>query len=313
MPIPSYQEFMLPLLRLASDGSPHRSREAYEAMAEHFALSDADRAELLPSGKQPLLHNRVGWALTYLRQAGLVTSRKRGVFDITDEGRALLSENPAVVDVSTLERYPAFREFRRRTRRPARDTEYESATRSAALAGVNAHAGETPDEEMEDAWWRHRTNIEAELLDQVRAVSPAFFEQLVVDVLVALGYGGSRAEAARSVGRSGDEGIDGVIDEDPLGLDVIYLQAKRWNGTVGRPEVQKFAGALQGRRARKGVFLTTAEFTREAREFTNMIEASIVLIDGHRLAKLMVDHGVGVSVAVEYVVHRIDSDYFSEE
>lgn len=313
MPIPSYQEFMLPLLRLASDGSPHRSREAYEAMAEHFDLSDADRAELLPSGKQPLLHNRVGWALTYLRQAGLVTSPKRGVFEITDEGRALLSENPAVVDVSTLERYPAFREFRSRTRTPARDTTEDSATQPAGLPGIDAHAGDTPDEEMEDAWRRHRVNIEAELLEQVRTVSPAFFEQLVVDVLVALGYGGSRTKAARSVGRSGDEGIDGVIDEDPLGLDVVYVQAKRWNGTVGRPEVQKFAGALQGRRARKGVFLTTAEFTREAREFTNMIEARIVLIDGPRLAKLMVDHGVGVSVAGEYVVHRIDSDYFSEE
>ncbi|RZU99719.1 restriction endonuclease [Spiribacter vilamensis] len=313
MAIPRYEACLLPLLQLAADGEPHRTRDAYEAMAQQFELSEADQHEMLPSGKQPLLHNRVAWALTYLRQAGLLTSPKRGLFQISDVGRGLLQEKPDAIVADTLERYPSFRDFRSRTRKHS-DEIQDSADSPATRATVNkAHTAATPDEEMEDAWRRHRASIEAEFLEQTKTVSPAFFEQLVVEVLVGLGYGGNRADAAHSVGRSGDEGIDGTIAEDPLGLDVVYVQAKRWAATIGRPEIQKFAGALQGQLARKGVFLTTADFTAEARKFTQAIDASIVLIDGQRLAKLMVDQGVGVSAAGEYRMHRIDTDYFSEE
>ena len=317
MELPRYEEFMLPLLQLAADGAERRNRDAYEAMAQAFGISDEQRQQMLPSGSQPVFNNRIVWALSYLRQAGLIASPKRGIFHITDEGRALLAEKPSYIDAKTLERYPAFLEFKHRTRKPKQERgkqpQAETTYSSATTVATGDDAGLTPVEEIEDAWHRHRLALEADLLEQVRACSPTFFERLVVDVLVAIGYGGNRSQAARSVGQSGDGGIDGTIDEDPLGLEVIYIQTKRWQGSVGRPEVQRFAGALQGQRARKGVMLTTSEFTREASDYVSTIDPRIVLIDGQRLAQLMVDHGVGVSVAGHYPMHRIDSDYFTEE
>ncbi len=307
MSIPDYQTLMLPLLRLSADGSEHGFREAIEALAREFRLSDDERAELLPSGTQPVFDNRVGWAKSYLKQAGLVESPKRGLFKITKDGSGLLARNPSAIDLSTLQQYEAFRAFRSRRR----DT--LSATPTLSGEGLDSISESTPEEQFALAFQRLRQGLELELLEQIKSSSPAFFERIVIDLLVRMGYGGSRRDAGRAIGRSGDGGIDGIIKEDKLGLDVIYIQAKRWEGTVGRPEIQKFAGALQGHRASKGVFITTSSYTREAREFSGMINTKIILVDGMELTNLMIDHNVGVSVVGTYDVKRIDTDYFEGE
>ena len=307
MAIPDYQTLMLPLLRLASDRQEHRFRDAVERLATELRISDAERAELLPSGTAPVFDNRVGWARTYLKQAGLLQSPKRGILQITDAGAGLLAENPRRIDVSLLDRYEKFRAFRARRRERSETDADGSALEQEAVAD------QTPEDALAAAYRKLRTNLENELLDQIRAASPAFFERLVIDLLVAMGYGGSRQDAGRAIGRGGDEGIDGVIKEDKLGLDVIYVQAKRWQGTVGRPEIQKFAGALQGQRANKGVFITASTFSREAEEFANTISSKIILIGGERLASLMIDHNIGVAPIGVYELKRIDSDYFEGE
>lgn len=309
MAIPDYQTLMLPLLRLAADGSEHRFRDAVERLAAEFKITDSERAELLPSGTAPLFDNRVGWARTYLKQASLLRSSKRGVFQITDAGRALLAENPRQIDGALLDRYETFRQFKSR-RREKGEGEVEAPVKPFQQ---ELPADETPEDALAAAYGRLRRNIETDLLDQVKAATPAFFERLVIDLLVAMGYGGSRQDAGRAIGRSGDEGIDGIIKEDKLGLDVIYVQAKRWDATVGRPEIQKFAGALQGQRANKGVFITTSQFSRDAEDYANAISSKIILVDGEHLASLMVDHNVGVTPAGVYELKRIDSDYFEGE
>lgn len=304
MPIPDYQSIMLPLLRLAGDGKEHRFRDTVEQLATEFQITDSERAELLPSGTAPLFDNRVGWARTYLKQAGLIRSPKRGIFHITEQGNKLLAENPSKIDAAFLNRYEGFREFRSRRRDRAETDIDTNHTEPESITD------QTPEDALADAYKKLRKNLEGELLDQVKAASPTFFERLVIDLLVSMGYGGSRQDAGRAVGRSGDGGIDGIIKEDKLGLDVIYVQAKRWEGTVGRPEIHKFAGALQGQRANKGVFITTSNFSREAEEYTNVINSKIILIDGARLAALMVDHNVGVAPVGIYELKKIDSDYF---
>ena len=309
MAIPDYQSLMLPLLKLAADGREHRFRDAIEQLAAEFRVGDNERGELLPSGAQPVLDNRVGWARTYLKQAGLLRSPKRGIFEITDAGKTLLAENPARIDVALLDRYESFRAFRSRRREAIEGRSQPDAPQVEAEPVTD----QTPEEALATAYQKLRRNLESELLDQVKSASPAFFERLVIDLLVAMGYGGSRQDAGRAIGRSGDEGIDGIIKEDKLGLDTIFVQAKRWGSTVGRPEIQKFAGALQGQRANKGVFITTSEFSREAHEYANVINSKIILIDGPRLAQLMVDHNVGVAPVGNYELKRIDSDYFEGE
>jgi restriction system protein len=304
MAIPDYQSVMLPLLRIAADGSEHLFREAIEKLSEEFALTDAERSELLPSGTAHVFANRVGWARTYLKQAGLLSAPKRGVFRITPEGSALLEKNPGRIDNNLLNQYEPFRAFRTRGK-----SEDEQATQPL----LPAPSAQTPEDAMALAYQRVRKELEAELLEQVKASSPAFFERLVVDLLVAMGYGGSRQDAGRAIGKSGDGGIDGMIKEDRLGLDVIYVQAKRWDGTVGRPEVQKFAGALQGQRANKGVFITTSSYTKDALEYANVIATKIILIDGETLVGLMVDHNVAVARIGVYELKRIDTDYFEGE
>lgn len=308
MPIPDYQSLMLPLLRFAADGRERRFREAIEALAVEFSLSDEERAELLPSGSQPVFDNRVGWAKTYLKQAGLVASAKRGLFHITEPGVALLAKNPTSVSLHTLDQYESFREFRARRREAGSDA-------ADALAGTSEEAAvsSTPEDQLASAYQRLRQRLEVELLEQVKSASPAFFERLVIDLLVKMGYGGSRRDAGRAIGKSGDGGIDGIIKEDKLGLDAIYIQAKRWEGTVGRPEIQKFAGALQGHRANKGVFITTSAYTREAKEYTGIINTKIILIDGIELTSLMIDHNVGISSVGLYEVKKVDTDYFEGE
>jgi restriction system protein len=305
MPIPDYQALMLPVLRLAGDGLEHRFRDAIENLASEFSLTDTERNELLPSGTQAVFDNRVGWARSYLKQAGLLQNPRRGIFQITDLGKALLAEAPSRIDVTLLERYDAFRDFRGRRR--------DKSEAEGKLAEPKVANDLTPEDALAAAYRKLRENLEADLMDQVKVSSPAFFERLVIDLLVAMGYGGSRQDAGRAIGRSGDGGIDGIINEDKLGLDVIYVQAKRWDGTVGRPEIQKFAGALQGQRANKGVFITTSTFSREAEEYAGVISSKIILIDGERLARLMVDHNVGVAPVGVYELKKVDSDYFEGE
>lgn len=314
MPIPDYQTLMLPFLRIAGDGQEHRFRDAVESLAQEFTLTDEERNVMLPSGTAPLFDNRVGWARTYLKQAALIESRKRGVFHISARGKELLAKNPPRIDNSTLEQYQEYLDFKLRRGEPRDTSKPEALNTQAPLVRIaETPTDSTPEELFSQAYQRLRSNLEAELLEQVKGSTPAFFERLVIDLLVSMGYGGSRRDAGRAIGKSGDGGIDGIIKEDKLGLDVIYIQAKRWEGTVGRPEIQKFAGALQGQRANKGVFITTSNFSREAEEYANIITSKIILINGEQLATLMVDHNVGVSPISAFEIKRIDSDYFEGE
>ncbi|MDP3874420.1 MAG: restriction endonuclease [Methyloversatilis sp.] len=311
MPIPDYQTVMLPFLRLAGDGQEHRFRDAVTALANEFALTEDERNVMLPSGTAPLFDNRVGWARTYLKQAGLIDSRKRGMFHITTRGHDLLAKKPPRVDSSTLEQYSEYLDFKLRRGEQKDLTKPETAVvQDPSTEAPPSQSDSTPEELLSQAYQRLRANLEAELLEQVKSSTPAFFERLVIDLLVAMGYGGSRRDAGRAIGKSGDGGIDGIIKEDKLGLDVIYVQAKRWEGTIGRPEIQKFAGALQGQRANKGVFITTSGFTREAVDYANIISTKIILVAGEQLATLMVDHNVGISTISAFEIKRIDSDYF---
>jgi restriction system protein len=305
MPIPNYQTIMLPLLQLASDKQEHKFSDAVQYIAEKFSLTDEEKGELLPSGTQAVFNNRVGWARSYLKQAALLTSTKRGYFKITEQGLNLLAEKPEKINSALLERYAEFQEFRNRKKDQSKMPE------EASTAQISEN--ETPEDSLATAYKLLRKNLEDEILASVKESSPAFFERLVVDLLVKMGYGGNRQDAGRALGKSGDGGIDGIINEDQLGLDVIYIQAKRWEGVVGRPEIQKFAGALQGQRARKGVFITTSGFTKEAMEYASLIESKIILVNGEKLASLMAQHNVGVTVAGKYEVKKIDSDYFDEE
>lgn len=306
MAIPDYQTLLLPVLKLAADGEEHKFSQAVEELTEEFNLSTEERNELLPSGSQAVFNNRVGWARTYLKQAGLLASPKRGFFTITQLGTELLAANPAKIDISVLERYPEFIEFKNRKKGKS---EYESQLEIPTEQDSTL----TPEDSLASAYNQLRLALESEVLSSVKEASPSFFERLVVDLLVKMGYGGSRQDAGKALGKSGDGGIDGTINEDRLGLDVIYIQAKRWEGPVGRPEIQKFAGALQGQRARKGVFITTSSFTKEAIEYASLIESKIILIDGEHLSRLMVEHNVGVSTVGRYEVKKLDSDYFDNE
>ena len=300
MPIPDYQTIMLPLLRATADGATHSMTQLAEIIAGEFKLTREEQRELIPSGQTTVIANRVGWARTYLKQAGLLAIPERGHVRITDRGKDVLREAPDRIDAKFLLRFEEFQQFRARSR-----------PRSTVKTDENPDE-QTPQEALEAAYQALRSDLEEEILEQVKGASPAFFERLVVELLVAMGYGGSLEDAGRAVGRSGDGGIDGIIKEDRLGLDVVFIQAKKWENTVGRPEIQKFAGALQGQRARKGVFITTCGFSREAHDYAKMIDSKIVLIDGAMLASLMADYGIGVSPVAAYQIKKIDMDYFTE-
>ncbi|MFO8080992.1 MAG: restriction endonuclease [Armatimonadota bacterium] len=303
MAIPDYQSIMLPLLEFAGDGQEHSLRETIEALADQFELTREERTQLLPSGQQATFDNRVGWARTYLKKAGLLRSTRRGYYKITDRGRQVLAEQPSEITAAYLRRFPAFVEFQTPTQVAADKTEM-----------AEPDSAQTPEEEIEEAYQRLRLGLSQELLSTIKHSSPAFFERLVIDLLVKMGYGGTRKDAGEAVGHSGDGGIDGIIKEDRLGLDIVYIQAKRWDeGVVGRPEIQKFAGALAGQKARKGIFITTSTFSQPALEYASVIESKIVLIDGETLGQLMIDFSVGVAPVASYEVKRLDSDYFTEE
>jgi restriction system protein len=303
--IPDYETLMLPLLKFAAKESQAEisTRDAALALADQFHLSDEERATLLPSGGTLVFPSRVSWACTYLKKAGLLAATRRGFFRITSRGLEVLKSNPKRVDNDFLDRFPEFREFRTKGKRENRGP-------------AKPEGGETtgvPDEVIANQYELQRKALAAQLLDAVKNASPQFFERLVVMLLVKMGYGGTLQDAGAAVGRSGDGGVDGVIKEDKLGLDTIYLQAKRWDDKpVGSPQIDQFAGALQKKKARKGVFLTTSTFTNEALRSVAEYSARIVLIDGQALAELMIDHDVGVSVITTYQLKRIDSDFFDE-
>lgn len=304
MPIPDYQTLMLPLLRQVADQREYKFRDLIEVLATEFKLSEAERKEMLASGQQPIFDNRVGWARTYLKKAGLLDAPRRAYLCISAQGLAVLQQNLPRIDVKFLRQFPAFLEFQNVGRSNNGEDE------------PNAEPGiQTPEESLDLAYQRIRKDLAAELRNKVLELSPAFFERLVVELLVKMGYGGSIQDAGKAVGRSGDEGIDGTIKEDKLGLDIIYIQAKRWKpgNVVGRPEIQKFVGALAGQGAKKGIFMTTSSFTREALDYSPRNETKIVLIDGEQLAQLMIDYSLGCSTHQVYEVKKIDGDYFGEE
>ena len=306
MAVPTYDQLMLPLLRLAGADRASDLPTAEKLLAEEFQLSYEDRAVMLPSGQQTALRNRTGWASFYLMKAGLLVKPKRGYFEITQRGKDVLKSPPASIDKAYLSTFPEFLEFLAGS---ALGFDAQALASSNAAATVETA---TPDEALQGAYQQLRSELASQVLDRLLAASPEFFEQIVVELLVAMGYGGSRRDAGERIGKSGDGGIDGIIKEDRLGLDAIYIQAKRWQGTVGRPEIQKFVGALHGQRARKGVFMTTSSFSPDARDYVSQIDVKVVLLDGVQIASLMIDSGVGVTPVANYVVKRLDSDYFDE-
>ncbi|MBI9108902.1 MAG: restriction endonuclease [Spirochaetales bacterium] len=300
MSVPDYQSFMYPLLKYAEDGAVHKTSQAYEDLALDMELSEEDKSELLPSGAQNVYKNRIGWASTYLKKAGLIMSEKRGFFQITDIGKKVLSSSIDKIDNSYLKQFDSFNDFQNR--------EASSDVQSAVSASE-----QTPDEAIEAAVTEMNNSLASDLLEKLKDNSPAFFEKAVVELILGMGYGGSRKEAGKIVGKSSDGGIDGIIKEDKLGLDVIYIQAKRWEGVVSRPEIQKFVGALQGQRARKGIFITTSRFSKEAEDYAVNIDTKVILIDGSRLADLMIEHNLGVTPVQTYTIKKLDTDYFIEE
>lgn len=299
MAIPKFQEITLPMLKLASDGQVWSLSDAREKLAKHFRLTEEELEDLLPSGRQACFSNRVAWAKVYLERGGLLSSPKRAHFQITERGKDVLQDPPDEVSIKFLTQYPEFQEFRSRS---PKNTESDSDEESS----------DTPEETLESAYLTIRRNLASEVLERVKSCTPRFFEHLVVDLLLNMGYGRAGEGAGECVGQAGDEGVDGIISEDRLGLEMVYLQAKRWQGTVGRPEIQKFVGALHGKRARKGVFITTGSFSADAAAYVQTIDPRVALVDGKQLSEYMIDFGLGVSLARAYEVKRIDTDYFEE-
>ncbi|MBV8632487.1 MAG: restriction endonuclease [Silvibacterium sp.] len=298
MSVPGFQKTLLPILKFVSDDQPHRPAETLAYVQTQFDLTEEDLTDRLPNGRTRLM-DRVLWAITYLRKARLIESISRGVFKITERGKTLLAEKPRDLTAKDLERYPEYLEFARKGRVEGKQPDTTTQ--------------ESPEEELNRIFNAIRKNLEIELLDALKTSSPTFFEKVVVSLLVAMGYGGSIEDAGRTTRRTGDDGIDGVIKEDRLGLDVIHIQAKRWNTTVvGRPEIQSFAGSLEGQRGKKGVFITTSSFSGEARDYVSRIEKKIILIDGAEFARLCVDFGIGVQDRTSYIVKKIDPDFFDE-
>jgi restriction system protein len=304
MAIPDYETLMLPLMQITSDGKEHSVNELSRHISDQFKLSSEEREQRIPSGQSTYIKNRTGWARTYLKKAGLLSSPKRGFVQITDRGREVLSTKPAQINRSLLEQFTEFREFQKKT-------SYQITKEVSVRATLNT---ETPEETIDRSYSELRSQLADELIEQIKGCSSEFFERLVVNVIVAMGYGGSPRDAAKATQRSNDGGIDGIIKQDRLGLDTVYIQAKKLDESrpIHRPEIQKFAGALQGVRARKGIFITTSSFSEGAREYVATIDSKIVLIDGAELAQLMIDHSIGVTTHQTYEIKRLDSDYFEQ-
>lgn len=304
MAVPDFQSWFRPLLERLADGKTHVVTQLYDELANDLGLTEDDRGQLLKSGRQYVYENRIGWARTYLKKAGLLDSPGRGLVVITDRGKEVLATHPGRINVKFLRQYPEFVEFH--TYRA--DSDGQSLSPEIAIQTTD----ETPQDTLERIQRQLNDQLATDIIERVKKASPLFFERLVVDLLLRMGYGGSREDAGKTIGKSGDGGLDGSINEDRLGLDVVYIQAKRWEGSVGRPVVQAFAGSLEGARARKGVMITTSGFTTDAQSYVRQIEKRIVLIDGPLLAALMIQHNVGVALESTYEVKRVDLDYFGE-
>jgi len=301
MPVPDFQSFFKPLLDIALDGNEHTIREAREAISKVFNLTERELEERLPSGTQTTFENRVYWAKSYFIQAKVLESPKRGSFKITVRGLELYKQGHERIDIKILNQYPEFKEF-------------HTASKTIKKENIEQeNQYETPEELLQKSYLSIRKELAVNILERIKLNSPIFFENLVVDLMVAMGYGGTRSDASEILGKTGDEGIDGIIKEDRLGLDVIYLQAKRWEGTVGRPEVQKFVGALHGQRAKKGVFITTGRFSNDANDYIKNIDPKVILIDGEKLVDFMIDFNLGTTTSTTYEIKKIDSDYFTED
>jgi restriction system protein len=308
LPVPDYQSFMRPLLAFGADGNEKNINAAIDALANEFHLTPEDRKALLPSGKQTILANRVHWARTYLDKAGALRRTRRSHFVVTDRGRELLKQHPDRIDTRVLRQFPEFQAFQTARVESSEDSEHPKDQGSEELSSA------TPEDAIQNAENTISATLRTQLLDRISELSPAFFERLVVDLIVSMGYGGTRSNVVQALGKSGDEGIDGVVNEDPLGLDVVYIQAKRYapDNTIGRDRIQQFAGALVGQGASKGVFVTTSSFSRGAVEYAQRVPQKIILVDGKELTKLMIQYGVGVRTERTIELKRIDLDYFEE-
>ncbi len=304
MAVPGYQSLMLPLLKNLQDGNEHLLKDLYRQLAEDLQLTKEVIEELLPSGKERKFNNRVRWAKTYLEKGGFLTTVAPGKYVITQRGLDILESNPNSINVYPLE-FDERNEFS-----SISDQELENENRASSYQITESH---TPEEVVEIFYRRMCEELSAELLSMIKECSPEFLEKLVVNLLLAMGYGGTKEDAGQAIGRRGDEGIDGIIKEDKLGLDTIYIQAKRWNNTIGRPDIQAFAGSLEGQRAKKGVFITTSKFSNDAKDYVQIINKKIALIDGECLTQLMIDYNLGVSECKRFIVKRIDRDYFVDK
>ncbi|MCH8568961.1 MAG: restriction endonuclease [Balneolales bacterium] len=303
--IPTYEEIMLPMLKYISDGKEHSLSEVHDYLVKHFKLSDDEIRKLLPSGQQAVFRNRIGWARAYLKKAGLLASPKRAHFNITDRGKEFLKENPSEITSKDLLRFDEFVKFQTSKKSKSSNNEVSADENEKILES-------TPEEVLEYAYQKIKNDLANELIEMIKSCSPAFFEKLIIDLLIAMGYGGSRKDAGEAMGKSGDGGIDGIIKEDKLGLDIIYLQAKRWENVVPVKEIRDFTGALASKKAKKGIFISTSSFPKSVYEFVNQIEYKIILIDGQRLAELMIENNVGLTIINSYQIKTIDSDYFEE-
>jgi Restriction endonuclease len=304
MAVPGFQEMFLPFLIALADGEERHMSVIQKTIEDYLRISDEDKAEMIPSGQSSKVANRVGWARTHLNKAGLIRKAAWGVYGITEQGVNLVRNPPEKVDLKFLDTIPEHQTW---FHAPPK------AVGSKIQVQGNVDSEDTPpNERIEEAFEELNNSLANSLLSAMAIMEPGRFEQLVIDLLFAMGYGGSREEAARVTQRSNDEGIDGVINEDRLGLDVIYVQAKRWKGGVGRPEIQSFVGALAGKQAHKGVFITTSSFSQTAVDYAAAVPQKVILIDGPRLANLMIEYGIGVTTIQTIAIKRIDSDYFEE-
>jgi restriction system protein len=303
MPIPDFQSLMLPIMKVAQDGAEHTARELRQRIGDDLGLTDAERKELLPSGTQPVFTNRIAWARSHLTMAGLLEKTGRGTFRIAQRGKEALSSNPTKINLRFLQQFPEYAEARSKAKT---DTAVEPPSHASTTEV------ESPQERIELAFRELNNSLTTELRSKLASIDPFRFEHVVLDLLVKMGYGGSKKEAAQVTQRTADEGIDGLINEDRLGLEVIYIQAKRWKHKVGRPEIQNFVGAIAGKKAGKGIFITTSDFHDNAREYAASLHQKLVLIDGRRLAELMIEHNIGVAPEQPYIIKKVDTDYFEE-
>jgi restriction system protein len=310
MPIPEFNEIKAPALQFFADGQPHKVSELFTALADYFKLSEEEKNELLPSGTQRRWHNRANWACYDLFRAGLLDRPKKGLYVITEIGKKIAEQKPKLIDRDFLMQFPQFVQF---VQVSGSKKSTEGDKEHPSPLNDQSAKGETPEELIDFAYQTLNSTLRKEILELTKKMDPFRFEKLVVDLLVAMGYGGSREEAAQVTKASGDEGIDGIINEDRLGLDVIYLQAKRWQQTVGRKEIQSFVGALAGQQAHKGVFITTSDFADTAIAYAKKVSQKVILIDGDKLADLMIKHNIGVTLSHAYEVKHVDSDYFDQD